>query len=97
MSKASVLIARIDEKKRYKYSDLKDNKIPLDPEERKLVMSRGAKWHFSHMNNPTPAIWKAVHKKSGDIVYGCNTHRAVATAPTLKGALAKWPFIRGTA
>lgn len=80
----------------YKYSDLKNNKIPLDPEERKTVMDKGAVWNFSHLNSPTPGIWKA-RTKNGKIVYGCNTHRAMATAPTLKGALGKWAFIKSTA
>lgn len=96
MSRANYIINKLNEQRKHKYKDLKDNKIPLDPEERKIVMDKGAVWHFSGQDKPSAGIWKA-KAKNGDIVYGCNTHRAVATAPTLKGALGKWDFIRSTA
>ena len=86
---------QIKEGRRYKYKDLKDNKIPLTPEERKEVMSRKAVWHFA--GSPTSAIWKA-KDKDGNIVYGTNTHRAMSVKPTLKGAInAYHNFIKGTA
>jgi hypothetical protein len=80
----------------YRYSDLKDQKIPLEPEERETAMKAGAVWHFSHNNSPSCAIWKA-KTKSGKILYGCNTHRAMAVKPTLKGAIKAFKFIETTA
>src|SRR5262245_60961677 len=74
----------------YKYTDLKDRKIPLEDHERAHVMKRGAHW-----NDGTIGIWKA-RSKSGDIVYGCNTHRAVAIKDTLGKAIKAFPFIRST-
>ena len=74
----------------YKYSDLKDRKIPLEDHEREEAMSRGAHW-----GDGTVGIWKA-HTKSGETVYGCNTHRAMQVRPTLKGAINVFPWIKST-
>ena len=79
----------------YKFKDLKDRKIPLEPEERKEAMDRGCVWHFNGPDNPVCAIWKAT-TKSGDIVYGCNTHRAMQVKKTLKGAINAFPWIKST-
>jgi len=81
-----------------KFKKLEDNKIPLTPEERALVMNRKAVWHYSHLNKPTPAVWKSVDPKSGEVTYVTNTHRAYNTAPTVKGAINKYhTFIKKTA
>ncbi len=86
-----------ENKKRYDWKFLKKNKLPLSDEERKEAMSRGAVWHFSHhKGKPSCAIWKA-KTKSGEIVYGCNTHRATAIKPTFKAALNAFKFIKTTA
>ena len=86
---------QIKEGKKYKYKDLKDNKIPLTPEERKEVMAKKAVWHMG--GAPSSAVWKA-KDKDGKIVYGTNTHRAVQMRPTLKGAISIFhSFIKGTA
>lgn len=77
------------------FKNLMKNKVPLDPEERAEVMKRKAVWHF-HSSGATPAIWKSSDSK-GKPVYGCNTHRCMNTARTLKGAIARFPFIKGTA
>ena len=80
----------------YKYKDIKKHKVPLSPDERSEVMKRGAVWRFSPKFSKTPAIWKA-EMKDGKTIYGCNAHRAMQYKPTLKGALAAWPFIKSTA
>ena len=87
---------QIKEGKKYNYKSLKDNKMPLTPEERKEVMAKKAVWHFNG-GVPSPAIWKA-KDKDGKIVYGTNTHRAMQIRPTLKSAIAVFhSFIKGTA
>jgi len=88
---------QLKEGKRYKYKDLKDNKIPLTPEERKEVMEKKAVWHHGPNGEETPAVWKA-KDKTGNIFYITNTHRAMQVRPTLKGAIAIFhSFIKGTA
>ena len=79
----------------YKFKDIKKHKVPLEPEERAEVFKRKAVWHFNG-GGPSSAIWKA-NMPDGKTIYGCNTHRAMQYRPTLKGALAKWPFIKSTA
>ena len=63
---------------------LKNNKIPLTPEERKEVLIKKAVW-----NNGDAAVWKSKDPKTGKITYVTNTHRAYNIAPTLKGAIEK--------
>lgn len=75
---------------------LKDNKKPLTPEERKQIMDAGAVWHHGPNGEETPAIWKSVDK-NGKVTYVTNTHRAYQTAPTVKGAIKKYAFIKTTA
>jgi hypothetical protein len=78
--------------------NLKKNKVALTPEEREQCMKAGAVWH-NHPNpkvKAVPAIWKSVDK-NGKVTYVCNTHRAAATAPTIKGAIKKFEFIKTTA
>lgn len=80
-----------------KFEKLEDNKIPLTDEERKKVMDADAVWHFSHLNKPSPAVWKSKDKKTGKITYVTNTHRAYQDRPTLKGAISIFhSFIKGT-
>ena len=74
---------------------LKDNKKKLTPEERDAVMKAGAVWHHGPDGEKTPAVWKAEVK--GKTWYGCNTHRAYRVAPTLKGAIKEFEFIKTTA
>ena len=74
----------------YKYSDLKDRKLPLEDHEREEAMSRGAHW-----SDGSCGVWKA-KTKSGKIVYGANTHRAMQVRPTLKGAINIFPWIKST-
>jgi hypothetical protein len=79
-----------------KFERLKENKVPLTPEERKQVMDADATWRFDG-GGPTPAVWKSRNAK-GDVTYVTNTHRAYNTAPTLKGAIGRYhKFIKGTA
>lgn len=66
---------------------LKDNKIPLTDEEREEVMKAKAVWHYSPQNKPTPAIWKSKNPKTGEITYGCETHRVYQTRKSLKAAI----------
>lgn len=79
-----------------KFDVLKRGKVELDPDERKEVMSRKAVWRFSHLNGPSPAVWKSV--VNGKTWYVTNTHRAYNVTPTLKGTIARFhDFIKGTA
>ena len=80
----------------YKIKDLKKHQAPLTSEELKLVMDRKAVWHMNG-GAPSPAVWKS-KGKDGKVIYITNTHRAAATAPTLKGAIGKFHnFIKSTA
>ncbi len=85
----------ITEKKKSKFKNLKDNKIALDPEERKQAMSAGAVWHQGPNGERTCAIWKS--RDQGKSTYVCNTHRAYQAKPTLKGAIQAFKFIKTTA
>jgi len=83
-----------------KFKVLKANKVPLNPEERKMVMDRKATWHFHHgrdgKKQATPAVWKSV--VNGVTYYVTNTHRAYNVTTTLKGTIGRYhSFIKGTA
>ena len=79
------------------FASLKQRRVPLTPEERKLVMGRGAVWHHGPNEEDTPAVWKS-EGSDGKTVYVTNTHRAYNTAPTLDGAIARFhKFIKSTA
>ena len=79
-----------------KWKALKDNKVNLTPEERKLVMDRKAVWHRGPNGEETPAVWKA-NVKDKDW-YVTNTHRAFNVCPTVQGAIGRFhKFIKGTA
>ena len=84
----------ISEAKAPKMKALKDNRVELDDAERKEVMRRGAVWHHGKGGKPTPAVWKAEIR--GKTYYVCNTHRAAAVKPTLKGAIRAFDFIETT-
>ena len=87
--------APIQEAKRPSQKALKDNRVALDPEERKLVMRRKAVWHHGPGGNASPAIWKSV--VNGKTYYGCNTHRAIQVKNNLKAAIRAFAFIKTTA
>lgn len=79
-----------------KWPVFKRNRVPLEPEERALVMKRKAVWRFSPKNVPTSAVSKSV--VDGKTWYETHTHRAMDMAPTLKGAIRRYhDFIKGTA
>ena len=79
------------------YQILKENKIPLTEEERKIVMDRKAVWHHGPHGEETPAVWKSKNS-AGEIVYITNTHRAYQTGKTLESTINKYhKFIKGTA
>ncbi|HUS51095.1 MAG TPA: hypothetical protein VMZ91_13080 [Candidatus Paceibacterota bacterium] len=82
-------------KERFDWKYIKNNKIPLEPEERKEAMDKKCVWHPSNHDKPTCAIWKSKYK-DGRILYGCNTHRACAIKKTLKAAINAFPFIKST-
>lgn len=75
---------------------IKKGKVKLSDAEHKKVMAAGAVWHSaSSGKKPVAAIWKSVVR--GKTWYGCNTHRAYACKPTLRGAIAAFKFIKTTA
>ena len=79
------------------FKKLQKNKVSLTPEERAEVMARKAVWHMNG-GGPSSAISKSVDPKTGKVTYYTYTHRAYNTAPTLKGAIARFHnFIKGTA
>ena len=82
---------------KYNIKSLKNNKVPLTPEERKEVMDRKAVWHHGQQGEATPAVWKS-KAKDGSFVYITNTHRAGAVEKSLKAAINKFhSFIKRTA
>tara|TARA_Y100000310_G_C20681189_1_gene816049 strand:- start:2344 stop:2634 length:291 start_codon:yes stop_codon:yes gene_type:complete len=85
-----------------KFQKLKDNQVPLTPEERAEVMKKKAVWHFHIGKNgkhkATPAVWKSINPKTKEVTYTTNTHRAYQSRPTLKSAISIYhKFIKGTA
>lgn len=75
---------------------LKDNKIPLEDEERDKVMKAGAVWHHGPKGEATPAVWKSKNS-SGDVKYVCSTHRAYEVSDTLAAAIKSYKSIETTA
>jgi len=86
-------------KAKSKIEILKKYRRPLTPEERVTTLKAKAVWHYSLPNHePTPAVWKSVNPHTKQVTYVTNTHRAYATASTLKGAISRFhKFIKGTA
>lgn len=82
-------------KKKSSFEVLRDNKIPLEPEEREKAMKAGACWHPSNHDKPTCAIWKSKDSK-GNVKYCCHTHRAYQAKSTLDGAIKAFDFIKTT-
>lgn len=85
---------------KYKMKDLEKYRTEMTKAELDEVFRRKAVWGDGP--TATSAIWKAQvfdHKEPEKIqfVYVTNTHRAMATAPTLKGAIKKFQFIKTTA
>ena len=79
------------------YQVLKENKVPLTKEERKIVMDNKAIWHHGLHGEETPAVWKSKDSE-GKTIYITNTHRAWDKAPTLLGAINRYhKFIKSTA
>lgn len=64
---------------------LKNNKIPLTDEEREIVYKAKAVWYPN--GKEVSAIWKSKNPKTGEITYGCNTHRVYQTRKSLKAAI----------
>lgn len=86
----------LTEAKKTEMEVLKDNKIPLDDDERKKVMDAGATWNHGPDGKPSPAVWKSKNS-SGEIKYVCNTHRAYKVSDTLAAAIKSYKFIETTA
>jgi len=85
-------------KKKNKYQKLQDNKVPLTPEERSLVMQRKAVWHHGPNGEESPAVWKSINPKTKKTTYITHTHRAYQSRPTVQGAISIYhSFIKGTA
>ena len=75
------------------FQRLKKNQVQLTAEERDIVKNKKAVW-----SDGQSAIWKSVNPKTGQVTYITHTHRCFNTAPTLKGAIARFHnFIKGTA
>ena len=75
------------EEKRSEFQVLKQNKTPLDGEERDEAMKAGCVWHFT--DTPSCAIYKS-KDTAGKTWYASNTHRTYAKSPTLKQAIAQF-------
>lgn len=73
---------------------LKEHRVELEPDERSMVIRHKAVWHNSGGGKPVPAVWKSVIE--GKTWYVCNTHRAAAVKPTLRGAIKAFDFIKTT-
>lgn len=80
---------RLGEDHSPKMKALKKGRRSLSAEERKEVIRRGACW-----DDGRPAVWKST--VNGKTYYVCNTHRAAAVKPTLKGAIKGFTFIKTT-
>ncbi len=82
-----------------KWKVLQKGNVPLEPAEAKLVRERKAIWNMSQPGGGTKvelAVSKAV--VNGRPWYYTYTHRAVNTAPSLKGAIGRFhKFIKSTA
>lgn len=91
---AEVFMESVTEAKSPKMNTLKDNRVELEPNERKEVMRRKAVWHHGPNGKESPAVWKSVVR--GKTYYVCNTHRAAAVKPTLKAAIRAFDFIKTT-
>jgi hypothetical protein len=68
---------------------LKENKIPLNNDERNTCLKAKAVWHHGPNGEESPAVWKSKNSK-GEIIYVTNTHRAYQTDPTLDGCIKKF-------
>lgn len=78
------------------YKELQKNKVALTDTERDTVMRRKATWNHGPNGEKTPAVWKSVGTRK--TWYITNTHRAMACAQTLDGAIKKYhDFIKDTA
>ena len=85
-------------KAKSKFKILQDNKVPLTPEERSLVMQRKAVWHHGPNGEESPAVWKSINPKTKKTTYITHTHRAYQSRPTVQGAISIYhSFIKGTA
>lgn len=73
---------------------LKKHKVKLTDEERAQVMRAGAVWHMGGQDKPSAAVWKS--EVNGRTWFVCNTHRAMASKPTLRGAIEAFKFIKTT-
>jgi len=73
---------------RSEFQVLKQNKEPLDGEEKKRAMKAGCVWH-PHNMKPRCAIYKSKDTK-GTTWYCSNTHRAYAKSKTLEQAIKRW-------
>jgi hypothetical protein len=95
---------------KYKMKDLEKYRTELTKAELDEIFKKKAVWHHGPNGEETSAVWKAQvfdklkKLKSNDVmirpefVYVTNTHRAMATSPTLKGIINKYHnFIKGTA
>lgn len=66
---------------------LKQNKSPLEGEEKERAMKAGCVWHFN--KKPSCAIWKG-KDSGGKSWYVSNTHRAYSKDSTLEKAIKKY-------
>jgi hypothetical protein len=94
MTSVNTSHGRVAEDRRPEMKTLKLNRVELDDDERKQVMRRGAVWHHGPKGKASPAVWKS--EVRGKTYFVCNTHRAAAVKPTLKGAIRAFDFIKTT-
>ncbi|KKL14288.1 hypothetical protein LCGC14_2517200 [marine sediment metagenome] len=82
--------------KKSEFEVLKNNKIPLDDEERDKVMKAGAVWHHGLKGKPSPAVWKS-KDSNGKTKYVCHTHRMYQVRDTLSAAIKSYDKVKTSA
>lgn len=86
----------VEKERKSSFEILKNNRIPLDDDERNKAMNANCVWHPGNHDKPICAIWKS-KDSNGKIWYCSNTHRAYKKSLTLKGAIKDFEFVKSTA
>jgi hypothetical protein len=74
--------------------ELKRNRRPLSPSEKREAMAAGCVWHTGPGGKTSCAIWRSV--RGGKSVFVSNTSRCYRVSDTLKDAIKEFEFVRST-